>query len=334
MVVVVSVLTGLLVFWLVRKLGTGRQRPLPHAVRWPLVARSILSPREQALFQQLVELYPEHVVLAQVALSQLIDVRETARNRRVLRNRFSQLVADFVLCTRDFSIVAVIELDDTSHARSVRADADARKAIAVASAGLRMVRIDSGPLPAAVDLRRLLEGGGEDTGVVSAAAPAPVVPAPVTPAGGTPPWLRPAFAGGGVALAVCCGWLWYSHAYPVRMVEPAPAPRAAAKLQSQAVVSLAEIPVVDVAEQAKRSRLAAQKAAAAQQAAVALEKRKERAWAAFFKPDDNCEHPVEWADQVECGNQYIRAKKAFEKQWRSQQSRPAAVESLGQNLSP
>lgn len=327
MIFVVSILAGLLAFWLARKL-TVRQPLRPSAVRWPLVARSILSAREQALFQQLVELYPDHLVLAQVALSQLIDVRETARNRRALRNRFSQLVADFVLCTRDFSIVAVIELDDTSHSRSARAAADARKAIAVASAGLRLVRIGSGPLPAAADLRRLLESG-EDTAVV---------PAAFQP-GGTPLWLRPAFAGGGAALAVCGGWLWYAHAYPVRMAQPAaaPAPRAAANLRSQAVVSLAEIPVVDPAEEAKRSRAAAQKAAAAaaaQHAAVALEKRKERAWAEFFKPDDNCEHPTEWADQVECGNQYIRAKKAFEKQWRSQQGRPVAFEGLGQNRSP
>jgi hypothetical protein len=71
----------------------------------------------------------------------------------------------------------------------------------------------------------------------------------------------------------------------------------------------------------------------AQQAAVAQEKRKERAWAEFYKADDSCEHPSDWAEQVECGNQYIRARKAFDKLWQSQQGRPG-VQSLGQNRSP
>lgn len=49
--------------------------------------------------------------------------------------------------------------------------------------------------------------------------------------------------------------------------------------------------------------------------AVAEAKRKEAAWNAYYSLPANCEHPPAWKDQVECGNQYIRAKKAFEVQW-------------------
>lgn len=51
------------------------------------------------------------------------------------------------------------------------------------------------------------------------------------------------------------------------------------------------------------------------QAAVALQKRKDHAWAAVYSAPPSCEHPVDWNAQVECGNQFMRAKKRFEAQW-------------------
>jgi len=64
----------------------------------------------------------------------------------------------------------------------------------------------------------------------------------------------------------------------------------------------------------------AQAALAAQRAADALAKRKERAWAASYVAPASCEHPPTWKDQVDCGNQYMRAKKEFEQ--RCRRSRP------------
>src|SRR6202040_1122724 len=98
----------------------------------------------------------------QVALSQLAEVRADAPNRQALQNRFFRLVADFVLCRHDFSVVAVIELDDSYHAARDRKDADQRKAKAVESAGLRLVRIPAGPIPSEAALRELIGGGGNE----------------------------------------------------------------------------------------------------------------------------------------------------------------------------
>ena len=71
-----------------------------------------LTHREQAMCFRLVETFPEHVVLAQVAFSALLTARS-----RALRNTFDRKVADFVLCSRGFEPLAVIELDDASHKR-------------------------------------------------------------------------------------------------------------------------------------------------------------------------------------------------------------------------
>jgi very-short-patch-repair endonuclease len=48
--------------------------------------------------------------------------------------------ADFVVCNKDASIVAVIELDDTSHNTEKRQQADAKKDKALTAAGIKIHR--------------------------------------------------------------------------------------------------------------------------------------------------------------------------------------------------
>lgn len=54
----------------------------------------------------------------------------------------------------------------------------------------------------------------------------------------------------------------------------------------------------------------------AERAHIANEAAKDAAWNAEWKVSPECEHPVDWAAQVECGNRYIRARRAFEQRWR------------------
>jgi Protein of unknown function (DUF2726) len=126
------------------KAGPAFSESLPETP-WPVAARQLLSNRELSLYQDLNALYPDHKVFVQVALSQLIDVPEDHPERTAIRNRFTQLVADFVLCRQDMSVVAVIELDDGSHRRRDRQYADARKAKTLVDAGVKLVRIPAGP---------------------------------------------------------------------------------------------------------------------------------------------------------------------------------------------
>jgi hypothetical protein len=70
------------------------------------------------------------------------------------------------------------------------------------------------------------------------------------------------------------------------------------------------------------------RATAALQSAAALERRKQAAWAEYYHAAAFCEHPPTWSDQVDCGNQYIRAKKEFEKLWNSQLASSASVTEL------
>jgi hypothetical protein len=59
----------------------------------------------------------------------------------------------------------------------------------------------------------------------------------------------------------------------------------------------------------------AEKRRAELQAAADVQRQKDHAWLAYYLAPASCEHPVDWKAQVECGNQYMRAKREFEKQW-------------------
>ncbi|MGK5038775.1 DUF2726 domain-containing protein [Janthinobacterium sp. GB1R12] len=72
--------------------------------------KPILTTREQQMFSLLTTALPECIVLTQVAFSALI----TAEGWQS-RNRFNRKVADFVLCSKQMNVIAVIELDDRSH---------------------------------------------------------------------------------------------------------------------------------------------------------------------------------------------------------------------------
>lgn len=126
------------------------------AHHWPVFPKKVLTPVEQQLYQRLIRAFPDHVVLAQVAFSQLVGVKK-GENFTAIWNRYNRLTADFVLCHKDFRIAAILELDDRSHDNPARMDADRRKAAICEAAGLALHRLNVNPLPNETELRSLLQ---------------------------------------------------------------------------------------------------------------------------------------------------------------------------------
>ena len=113
---------------------------------WPFYAKTPLSQPEQVLYFRLVQALPEHIILAQVQLSRLLGVAK-GNNYRAWVNRINRMSADFVVCNKDSSIVAVIELDDATHQKGDRQAADAKKDKALASADVRVIRWQAKAIP-------------------------------------------------------------------------------------------------------------------------------------------------------------------------------------------
>ena len=113
---------------------------------WPFQVQKPMSNAEQVLYFRLRKALPDHIVLAQVQLSRILSVKK-GNNFGAWNNRINRLSADFVVCTKDASVAAVIELDDATHHSETRRAADAKKEKALRAAGVRLLRWQARDLP-------------------------------------------------------------------------------------------------------------------------------------------------------------------------------------------
>ena len=112
-------------------------------------ARKLMTANELEFFGRLVTALPGHYVFPQVAMSALIEAASSDKKKaHGDRLRIAQQRADYVVCTADGEVVAVIELDDRTHAQAKDQLRDAR----LEQAGIRTVRFQSRnkPTPAAI----------------------------------------------------------------------------------------------------------------------------------------------------------------------------------------
>lgn len=96
-------------------------------------ARRPLTANEQKMYFRLAESAPDLLVLAQISFSSLLTAKQWA-----VRNTFNRKVADFALCDRGFNVIAIVELDDSSHDGKGHADT-ARDAL-LSGAGYKVLR--------------------------------------------------------------------------------------------------------------------------------------------------------------------------------------------------
>jgi very-short-patch-repair endonuclease len=145
----VALLTALILVLVFLGVLAAKLKPRDNlfAKPWPLEAkRQLLSERERALYQRLVQSLPHHIVLAQVQLLQVLNFKRGTRTQAIA-NRFNQLSLDFLILNPDTSIVAAVELDDATHTRESARQADARKDHALKSAGVPLIRWNAKNLP-------------------------------------------------------------------------------------------------------------------------------------------------------------------------------------------
>jgi hypothetical protein len=305
--------------------------PLPEDP-WPVAAKQLLTGHEKLLYQRLLSLYPDHKLFVQVAFSQMIDVDRRHPERASIRARYKQLVADFVLCRADLSVIAVIELDDPSHVRSDRQYADARKSKALADAGIRLVRVPAGRIPSEDDLRALINAdGAAEEGVREETVLSLLEPVETYDEASVHAWRDDSSAesrelkrillkAATVAILLLGGWFIFGYVLPGAIKQAflplaSPHVRAGAAVPSPMPVTPPRTPIAPPAISGPSTAEMAQRRRVILQEADAQQRQKDLAWAAFYSAPASCEHPVDWAAQVECGNQYMRAKKRFEERW-------------------
>lgn len=124
---------------------------------WPFYAKKPLPQPEQVLYQRLVRALPGHTVLAGVALTEVLGVKR-GFDSRLWSRRLGRLHYDFVVCAKDATVLAAIELDGADGSDGARNATRQFKQRASAAAGVRLIRWQTRALP---DAAAIQEAFGE-----------------------------------------------------------------------------------------------------------------------------------------------------------------------------
>jgi hypothetical protein len=121
-------------------------------------AKPLLSRPEQQLYGRLVRAFPGHVILAHVSLSRLLAADPAAglAATQPSGNRCRQWVADFVVCRSDFSVLAVVEVDEGGKSRAAQREKHRRKDQLLQAAGIKVVRVAAADIPHEPALKALV----------------------------------------------------------------------------------------------------------------------------------------------------------------------------------
>lgn len=113
-----------------------------------IISRTILTEDELKFFSVLQTALPNCLIFPEVSFQALMKVSPSVKwsDRKAIFNTFAMKRADFVVCLPDtLEIVAVIELDDTTH----KPAKDAARDALLSQAGIRVERFwkDANPEP-------------------------------------------------------------------------------------------------------------------------------------------------------------------------------------------
>lgn len=124
---------------------------------FPFYPSYLMTKREQNLYWRLVETLPDFVIMSQVSIMGVVNVKqEYRRNSYKWTNQIDRLRLDFVVCRKDTYPLAVIELDDSSHDNERQQARDYKKDKALTDAGIKIIRWRE--IPDAETIKTALQG--------------------------------------------------------------------------------------------------------------------------------------------------------------------------------
>jgi very-short-patch-repair endonuclease len=131
-----------------------REGPLPYERRGIL-----LTPTEIAFLRSLqLAVRDDWLVFSMVRLADIIKVRPKTRKSQNWQSRIAGKHVDFVICDWEtLEVKLAIELDDRSQRRPDRAERDRFVNVALAAAGLRLLRVKVEPKYETSVLRKDIE---------------------------------------------------------------------------------------------------------------------------------------------------------------------------------
>lgn len=310
---------------------------LPEQQVRPYVSKNPLTPTETMFYHQLVQALPDYIVLAQVQLSSFLKVdasRTEWKDCSRWFNPIAQQSVDYLICQKDFSIIAAVELDDQSHNSVKSIERDTKKNKNLHAASVPLIRWHAEAMPEAETIRQAVFNH-----VYEPTTRMPTQPAWL--ADGSGPFARQAqtpvaniakniviwLAIAMVLIAIFnlskvnltnqttrqINNLEYSNLQQKQTQPVNPAQEFLLRQQQERAAQQASRIKAIQAQQLINQQQAQQKLVQTQEAAL-----KEDAWNHYYKKSVECTNVD---DMVKCGNTYIRNRQQFEYEWEHQRSK-------------
>ena len=122
----------------------------------PSRRRVLMTPTELDVYAILLNALPDYMIFTQVQVSRVLEVPSN-KDTYYWFNFISRLSYDFVICRVDSTPIAAIEIDDATHNRPNRVEADNRKDLATLTAGIAMIRWKVGETPSDKEILRIIK---------------------------------------------------------------------------------------------------------------------------------------------------------------------------------
>lgn len=131
------------------------RKPFTGATRWPFYQKRVLTRAELTLYFRIVHAMPDHLVFPKVPLESVLGVKNGYRASSWTQ-RISGLSTDFLVCTRDATIVVAIDMDGKTPETPKRIAENEKKREALESAGIKLVRWHVRSMPTDAAIRDML----------------------------------------------------------------------------------------------------------------------------------------------------------------------------------
>jgi hypothetical protein len=139
-----------------------KKKEVPPGLKF--IQKPIMTANELEFFGRLRAALPDFEIFPQVAMSAVLKPLRTGDGgNQAERNKIDRKVIDFVICSRAFELVCVVELDDRTH----NAAHDSARDVLMAGANIKTLRVKSTAKPTAENLRQavleLTKSAGDGT---------------------------------------------------------------------------------------------------------------------------------------------------------------------------
>jgi len=115
----------------------------------PIVKKTLMTEREEDMYEQLVRALPYSAIFPQVSFNSLIQETEEIKDawqKQGVRSQFNRMVVDFVVYDpKRHEVITIIELDDYTHDNDQQKERDEKRDTMLRQAGYHVLRYEDIP---------------------------------------------------------------------------------------------------------------------------------------------------------------------------------------------